>query len=204
MNNGSFFDEARDRVRAGFSEFSSRWGWYLAFGIFLTVIGFYAAGGAVATTMLSVVALGWVLLVAGAGMVILSFLIGRWSGFLVTMAAGLLSLAAGIEMLSYPVAGAAAVTMVVGTVLLVAGLFRAIAAVTMRFPQWGWALISGFVGIILGVMLLKDWQGTALWFLGFAIGIDLILHGISWIGFSIGLHRLAGKVGLTEGTRRVA
>lgn len=204
MNSGGFFELARNSFRSGLAELSARWGWYLALGIFLTVLGVFAASGAVATTMLSVVLLGWVLLVAGAGLVILSFLTGRWSGFLVSMAAGLLSIAAGIEILSYPVSGASAITMLIGTVLLVAGVFRAVAAVTMRFPQWGWALVSGIVGVVLGGMLLRDWQNTALWFLGFAIGIDLILHGISWMTFSIAIHRLARGLGITEADRPAA
>jgi len=148
--------------------------------------------------------LGWILLGAGAGLVILSFLTGRWSGFLLSLAAGVLSIIAGIEMLSYPVSAAVAITMIIGTILLVAGIFRSVASLVMRFPNWGWALVSGIAAFALGAMLLKNWQNTSLWFLGFAIGIDLILHGISWMTFSVGVHRLAEELGITEADRRAA
>src|SRR5262245_40881468 len=133
MSNASFFDLARNRFRDGLAELAGKWGWYFALGVFLTFLGFIASGMAVATTMLSVVVLGWILLGAGAGLVILSFLTGRWSGFLFSLAAGILSIVAGIEMLSNPVSGAVAVTVIIGTILLVAGIFRSIASIAMRF-----------------------------------------------------------------------
>ena len=204
MSNASFYDLARDRFRSGLAELAGKWGWYFALGAFLVILGVIASGMAVVTTMLSVVVLGWILLGAGAGLVILSFLTGRWSGFLLSLAAGVLSIIAGVEMLSYPVSAAVGITMIIGTILLVAGIFRSVASLVMRFPNWGWALVSGIAAFALGAMLLKNWQNTSLWFLGFAIGIDLILHGISWMTFSVGVHRLAEELGITEADRRAA
>jgi uncharacterized membrane protein HdeD (DUF308 family) len=204
MSDASFLDLARGRFRSGLAEVAGRWGWYFALGVFLVMLGIAASGMAVGTTILSVVLLGWILLVAGAGLVLLSFLTGKWSGFLLSLAAGILSIIAGIEMLSYPVSGAVAVNMIIGTVLVVAGIFRSVASIAMRFPNWGWALVSGIAAFVLGVVLLKDWQNTSLWFLGFAVGVDLILHGISWMTFSAGIHRLAGELGITEADRHAA
>src|SRR5262245_30824695 len=59
------------------------------------VLGLIASYMAVATTMVSVVLLGWILLGASAGLVVLSFLTGDWSGFLLTLAAGVLSVING-------------------------------------------------------------------------------------------------------------
>jgi len=204
MSNSGFFDLARDRVRGSAAELAGKWGWYFALGVFLTILGFIAAGTAVTATMLSVVVLGWILVAAGAALVILSFLTGRWSGFLLSLAVGVLSLVGGIEMISYPVSGAVVVTMIIGMILLVAGSFRAVASIAMRFPNWGWALVSGIVAFVLGVMLLSGWQNMTLWFLGFAVGIELILHGVSWMAFSLGLHRLGRELGMTEEDRRAA
>ena len=193
-----------DRFRVGLAELAGKWGWCLALGVFLIALGVIASGMAVATTIFSTVVLGWILLIAGAGLAVLSFLTGKWSGFLLTMAAGILSIVAGIEFVSYPLSGAAAINIIIGTVLLVAGTFRLLSSVVMRFPNWGWALVSGIVAFALGVILLRNWQSTSLWFLGFAVGVDLILHGISWVTFSLGIHRMTGSAGITEADRRVA
>ena len=74
------------------------------------------------------------MLVAGAGLAVLSFLTGKWSGFLLTMAAGILSIVAGIEFVSDPLSGAAGINMIIGTVLLVAGTYRLLSSFVMRSP----------------------------------------------------------------------
>ena len=204
MDNANFFDQARSRLRAGLADVSQKWGWYLALGVFLVVLGMLASGLAVATTLFSVVMLGWVLLGSGMALVVLSFLTGKWSGFLLTLAAGVLSLIAGVATLSSPVAGAVAITLMIGTILVAAGIFRVVSSLVMQFPNWGWSLVSGIAAFVLGLIVLQSWQTTSLWFLGLVIGIDLIFHGFSWIMFSLRVHGLAGELGITEADRRAA
>jgi uncharacterized membrane protein HdeD (DUF308 family) len=204
MRNASFFDMARNRMRAGIAELDQKRGWYVALGVLLILLGAIASYAAVATTILSVIFLGWILLVAGLSMVILSFVTGKWSGFLLTLAAGLLSMIAGIATLSSPLSGAAAITLMIGAILIAAGMYRSIASIVMQFPNWGWALVSGIVAFALGVSLVRGWQTTSLWFLGLVIGIDLIVHGFSWIMFSLSIHNLAGQIRVTEADRPAA
>src|SRR5262245_56563450 len=111
----NFFDMTRGRFRTGLAEVDRKWGWYFALGVFLIILGVIASSAAVVTTLVSVTVLGWVLLFAGAAMTILSFLTGKWSGFLLTLAAGVLTAMAGVTMLAYPVSGAVAITVMLGT-----------------------------------------------------------------------------------------
>jgi uncharacterized membrane protein HdeD (DUF308 family) len=204
MGNASFFDMARGNFRGALAEVDRKRGWYSALGVFLIILGGIASMLAVATTMVSVVVFGWVLLAAGAAMVVFSFLTGNWSGFLLTLAAGVLSVIAGLAMLSSPVSGAVAITLMIGTILIAAGIFRSAASIVMKFPSWGWSVVSGIASVVLGAILLRGWQTTSLWFLGFAIGIELIFHGFSWIMFSSRVHSLAGELGIKEEDRRAA
>src|SRR5262245_15375989 len=204
MREANFFDIARGRFRAGLAEVDRKRWWYFALGVFLILLGSAACAMAVTATLLSVVALGWIFLGAGVGLAVLSFLTGRWSGFLLTLAAGALSAIAGITILSNPLAGAVGITLMVGTILIAAGIYRSIASSVMQFPGWGWALLSGLASIVLGSMLLSHWQSTSLWFLGVYVGVDLIIHGFSWIMFSLTVHRLAGVLDTTEADRRAA
>jgi uncharacterized membrane protein HdeD (DUF308 family) len=204
MSNASFFDVTRNRFRTAVAEVDRKWGWYLALGFFLVVLGVIASGMAVATTLLSVMALGWISLAAGGALIIHAFLTGKWSGFLLSLAAGALVAIAGIAMLSYPLASAAAITLMFGTILLAAGIFRSIASIVMQFPNWGWALLSGIVSCLLGAMLMSRWESAGLYFLGLLIGVDLIIHGLSWIMFSLKVHSLAGQLNIEESERRAA
>jgi uncharacterized membrane protein HdeD (DUF308 family) len=204
MSNASFFDLARSRFRSGLAEVDRKRGWYFALGLFLLVLGFIASGMAVATTLFSVVALGWILLAAGAGLVIHSFMTGKWSGFLLSLAAGVLSGIAGITMIQYPLASAVGITLMLGAILIAAGLYRSIASIVLQFPYWGWSLFSGIVSLVVGFMLLRNWQGASLWFIGLYVGVDLIVHGLSWIMFALRVHSLAGELNISEADRRAA
>src|SRR5689334_3713821 len=124
MSNANFFDSTRSRFRSGLADIDRKWGWYFALGTFLIVLGFIASGMVVATTIISVEVLGWVLLGGGAAMVVLSFLTGKWSGFLVTLAAGVLTAMAGITLLTHPLIGAVMITLLIGTILIAEGIYR--------------------------------------------------------------------------------
>jgi uncharacterized membrane protein HdeD (DUF308 family) len=198
MSNASFFDMARHRLQSGIAELDRKWGWYLALGVFLILLGSAAATAAVATTVVSVMLLGSILVIGGAGLVVLSFLTGRWSGFLLALGAGVLTAIAGISMLTSPIASAATLTLMVGAILISAGIFRAISSIVMRFPNWGWAVLSGIASIVVGGLLLTSWPVASLYFIGLYIGIDLIFHGISWVAFATRVHSLARDVGTGE------
>ena len=40
---------------------------------------------------------------------------------------------------------------------------------------WGW------ITLILGVLIWRQWPVSGLWFIGLCIGIDLIVEGIGWL-----------------------
>jgi uncharacterized membrane protein HdeD (DUF308 family) len=199
-----FFDSARDRLRTGLTELDQKRGWFFALGIALVLLGVVALYiDVVATTMLTVTFLGGVLIAASVVLAVFSFLTGRWSGFLLTLGAAALSAIAGITMLSNPLVGAAAITLAIGTIFIAAGIYRAIASVVMQFPNWGWSLGNGLITLALGIMLMRGWPNSSLWFLGLFVGIDLIFHGVSWIMFASGVHRAAG-LEFPEQERRAA
>jgi len=66
-------------------------------------------------------------------------------------------------------------------------MFRAIGAVALQFPRWGWAMCSGIVSVGLGIMLLTQLPVSSLWFIGLAIGIDFIFDGVSFVALANGL-----------------
>src|SRR3954467_7000497 len=62
-------------------------------------------------------------------------------------------------------------------------LSNVVFALTIRpFPNWGWELASGLVGILLGLILWASLPVTALWLIGVLLGINLISVGAA-IGY---------------------
>src|SRR5262249_14356789 len=65
----------------GAEELKRGWGWFLALGIVLVLLGVVALSWAVLTTLVSAVLFGWLLLVGGVLSVVHAFLRRRWGGF---------------------------------------------------------------------------------------------------------------------------
>ena len=69
--------------------------------------------------------------------------------------------------------------MLIATLFIVGGLFRAVAASVIQFPRWGRTAFLGLISLALGIYLVTIWQSASTFFLGMIIGIDLILDGAS-------------------------
>lgn len=168
------------------------WGWLLALGIVMVAIGTFVIGWSSLSTVTIAVtwAFGFVLLVTGIVEIVTAFSVGHLRGILVHLLMGVLYAVAGFVLIDRPVEGALVLTKVLSIFLIVGGAFRILWALLQRFPQWGLVLLSGVVSLALGLMLFKSWPVSALWFLGMAFGIELIMNGWTWIMVALGLRRL--------------
>jgi uncharacterized membrane protein HdeD (DUF308 family) len=181
----------------GFSpeDFQKNRGWFLALGILLIIGGTLAIIYDVAATLLSVLFFGWLLIIVGAIEAVQSFWQARWGGFFLHLVVGILAVVVGSHLVSAPMAGALVLTLVMAIYFIVIGVVRAISAIAMRFPGWGWVLLSGVITFILGIMIRNQWPATGLWVIGLFIGIDLIFSGWAYVMLSLA----AGKTPPAQG-----
>jgi uncharacterized membrane protein HdeD (DUF308 family) len=190
FNMSTFVYNPRNPLTAGLEEIRRSWGWFLFLGIALTVLGVAAVVYDVAATFTTVLFFGWLLLISGIVQLVQAFRVGTWNGFFLYLLGALFRGFAGFLLIRYPVAGAQSLTLALGFFFIVGGLFRAIASGTVKFPRWGWAVFSGVISVILGVMLLSRIGTTSLWFIGFALGVDLIFDGLAVFNFASAVHHL--------------
>jgi len=87
----------------------------------------------------------------------------------------------GYLLIRYPFTGEISLTLVLASFFIVGGIFRAVGAGTLQFPQWGWTTLSGVIAVALGVYLLVQLPTVSVWFIGLAIGVDFIFDGTSLI-----------------------
>lgn len=167
-----------------------KWGWLLALGISMVILGTVALFIAPAATIGTVLVLGWLLVVSGIVETIQSFSVRKWSGIFLHLIGGILGVLVGLLVVTHPIAGALAWTLLFASFFTVIGLFRLVAAIRLKFPNWGWAAFDGAVTLLLGLMLWIDWPGSGLWFLGFAVGVSLLLRGWSYVMFAIAVRTL--------------
>jgi uncharacterized membrane protein HdeD (DUF308 family) len=177
-------------ISAGIDEIHDSWGWFVALGIALVVLGAVCIASNVIATLATVLVFGWLLLFGGVFALIQAFRTRTWSGFFLCLLSALLRGFTGFLLIRYPIAGAISLTLILASFFIVGGTFRAIGAGALQFPQWGWAVLSGIISVALGVMLLVQLPVSSLWFIGLAIGIDFIFDGGAFIALGSALRRV--------------
>jgi uncharacterized membrane protein HdeD (DUF308 family) len=170
----------------------SSWGWFLALGLLLVVLGTVAIGYSclVEITEAAVWLFGWLLLAGGVAEILHAFRVSRWSGTLLHVLIGVLYIVVGFMTIDNPLGQAILLTRFIAIFLMIGGLFRIFASLVQQFPGWGAVLLNGIVSLVLGGMIYKGWPSSGLWFIGLYIGIEMIMNGWAWIFLSLGLKRL--------------
>ena len=171
-------------------EMIQHWGWFLALGILLVALGIAAIARSIASTVVSMLFFGWLLLFAGIIEFVNAFMVGRWAGFFLHLLIAILFGITGILMLIRPVISAEAMTFVMSLFFLMGGLYQLLSAIFSRFAGWGWHAVNGVVSSILGLLLLAQWPISGLYAIGLFVGIDLIFYGGTWIALALGLRKL--------------
>ena len=176
---------AHGMIMPGMDEVRHNWGWVLALGVLLFVLGLVAMSAAITTTMLTVFVIGIMLLISGVFEIINAFRHSHYGGFWMHLFAGILDIVCGALLVGYPAAAALTLTLILAIFFLVGGTMRTISALMIDLPNGGWAVLSGIVDVILGIMLLASWPISGLWFLGLAVGIGLLFRGAWWSAFAL-------------------
>ena len=177
----------------GIEEIRSSWGWFLVLGVLSIVLGLGCIVFNVSATFATVLVFGWILLIGAAAGLVEAFRARSWRGFFLYLLSAVFRGVTGYLLVSHPLMGAETLTLMLASFFIVGGVFRAVGSAVAKFPRWGWAVFSGMLTTALGVMLLAQMPISGLWFIGFAIGVDLISTGIAEIGFAAAIHTLPGR-----------
>jgi uncharacterized membrane protein HdeD (DUF308 family) len=101
---------------------------------------------------------------------------------------GIILLAMGIWTLVTPVSSYLALSIIFAVGFFVNGLLQTFFAVANRSQNWGWSLVMGILGIILGLMLMFNPALSAIT-LPFYVGFMLLFHSVTGIGIALELKR---------------
>ena len=174
-------------LRHGLNALRGNWLWFVILGGALIALGVIALGSVAIASLAAALAIGMLLLLAGIADTIGAFWCRGWSGFFLELLSGVLSIVVGLLFLRAPAGALAALTLLVACFLMVGGIFKIVAAVGYRFAAWGWALASGIVDLILGLLIWQEWPASALWVIGLFVGINLLFRGFNWIALGLAL-----------------
>lgn len=183
MNESNVYDETFDLTEEA-REFAKRvkrsGGLMTLLGILIATAGVMVIArplfGGVAVTVL----VGAAMFTSGLMQVVLSFRARIGGGFFGLLGAGLVMMAGGVAIFFYPLEGLAALTAILGAVLLIVGAMRVVFAIKLRaLPGSGGILLNGVLAIALGVMLFARFPESSEVVIGIFLGVDLIMNGMS-------------------------
>jgi uncharacterized membrane protein HdeD (DUF308 family) len=164
------------------------WGWFVALGVILLVLGFFAFIDTVAVTLVSVVFIGAVLVVGGGFQVAHAFANRDWASFLMGLVCGALYVIGGFLIMAEPLQGSLAITLFLAAALIVGGVLRIVVASAHREVRGWWLLLlGGLIGIAVALAILFSLPWSSLWLLGTLIAIELVVQGVAWlrVGFAL-------------------
>jgi uncharacterized membrane protein HdeD (DUF308 family) len=163
------------------------WGWYLALGIALVVLGAYCIYAETTATIASVVVIGAVLMISGI-LQLVAAIMARGAGHVILLLlVGALDIIVGLILVGHPEFGALIITLFLAALFLFGGIYRFVAALWLQFPHYGWVAFSGLVSVALGILLWMQWPVSAFWFIGLAVGVNLIFAGVTWSSIALKL-----------------
>jgi len=172
-------DDAAQVMREAMRETVKRHSlWYLVQGGVMIVAGVLALVYPIASSFAVVLLFGWLLIISGVVQGISLLDARNVPHFWLQLVSIVLSVIVGVLLIRHRAEGMLALTLLLLVYFMVEGISKVIFALTIRpFPNWGWVLASGVVGILVALYLWASLPVTAIWLLGVLLGIQLICEG---------------------------
>ena len=175
------------------------WGWMLALGILMVLLGMIGLVMAAAFTLASVLVFGALLVVGGVAQTIEALRATGWKSITLHVFIALVYIAAGALALYDPVAASLSLTLFIAAMLLIAGVLRAVMAFQMRPVRgWGWVLAGGIMSLLLGIAIIVQWPVSGLLAIGLFVALKLVIAG--WVCI---LFALAARSAARSGSARL-
>lgn len=163
-------------------EVKKRSAWSIFMGIVTAALGCFLIVYPLATAAITTVLLGWALIFVGLAQFVFALYSQTIGNFFLKVLLSVVYGICGIALAFFPIAGVAALTGVLGTLLLIqAGLLTATAFQLRPVDGWGWFLFDAATNLLLGTLILARWPNSSVWAIGTLVGVSVVMSGISRI-----------------------
>jgi uncharacterized membrane protein HdeD (DUF308 family) len=152
--------------------------WYLVEGVLLVAAGILAIIYPVISSAAVIVLLGWLLIASGVLQGLSLIGARQVPHFWLQLISVILAILIGFLFLRDPTQGLMTLALLLIIFFMMEGISKVVFALTIRpFPNWGWVLASGLIGILLALILWASLPVTAVWLIGVLLGVNLISIG---------------------------
>jgi uncharacterized membrane protein HdeD (DUF308 family) len=163
-------------------------------GVVLVILGVLSimmpwAAGLAAQTLV-----GLLFIAAGVAWITFAFHAHDWGSGIWESLVGMFAIVSGVIMVSHPLVGLAALTLVVASYFIATGILKIVFAFRIRMLKgWVWVLVNGIVSVLLGVLISYQWPWSGLYAIGTLLGIDLVFGGFSLIQMGSAAQRVLSR-----------
>lgn len=153
-----------------------------AIGILVMFLGVVAIVSPIITEISLSILLGILLLIGGISQFIHVFSNRTWTGAVWQLLLSGVYTVAGTILVVHPLFALTTLTVVLAAFFVVEGFVEVIISIQLH-PRagWGWALLSGVPGVLIGALIWLGWPNTTIWAIGLLFGINLLSTGISMV-----------------------
>jgi len=188
-------ENVREAVTGWVQEAKKNAGRLIALGVLTVIAGIFAVVSPLLSGFAVVVLIGVALAIGGVARTVAAFSAGSFGQETLAFIGGILTFGAGLILVARPGVGLATLTLLLGAYLLMDWISSAVLAFHVR-PESAWAsiLFSAIMGVILGLLLLREWPLSGAWAIGTLVGINLVISGLSMISLGSAARPLAKRV----------
>jgi uncharacterized membrane protein HdeD (DUF308 family) len=172
------------------------------FGVLLGMLGVIAIAAPLAAGVAATMFVGLMVLSRGIMQLYYGIKVRHWGRRFGTymgigsLVVGALSVATGGLLMINPVAGVQFLTLMLSLYLVIAGGFEMLHAIEMGAVRgWPFLLLTGFLTVLLGIILWRQWPLSGQWAIGVIVGSSFILSGISLAMLGIAARGNSGRHG---------
>ena len=166
----------------------------VAAGVVLLIAGLLAILSPFVAGLSITIMVGALMALSGISQCFLAFRAGAFGRALVLFIVGLLMAVAGFYMMSQPVSGLAALTLILMAFLIATGILEIIVAFQLRPADgWGIELFNGIVTLVLGILLWRQFPLSGVWAIGILFGIKMVFSGWAFIFVGRGVKQLTAE-----------
>jgi uncharacterized membrane protein HdeD (DUF308 family) len=161
----------------------------IVIGVILMLLGFLAMGSPLVAGISVAMIVGYMLIFGGISQV--AFAVKTREGMFAIIF-GALTIIIGGYMVAHPGAALASFTLFLALYFILSGIIEVLVSFQVRPVEgWGWALFSGLISVLLGVMIWSQFPLSGAWAIGILIGVRLLFRGLTLLMFGFAARNLA-------------
>lgn len=182
-------------IQTATQEVKKRSAWSICMGVLTAALGVFLIAYPLVTSTITTLLIGWVLILVGVAEFVFALHSQTAGSFFLKILFGVMFAITGLALAFFPLAGIAALTILLGALLLAQGIAATVMAFQVRpLNGWGWFLFDAATSFFLGGLILFRWPSSSVWAIGTLVGVSVLMGGISRIMFAARIRRGANRV----------